>query len=67
MTEDEKKERRVKNLMMFLVVLHQEHDNLETALEEKGTSKAESNYYNNALHYLNSRIEHYRGIIKSIK
>lgn len=52
---------------MFLVVLHQEHDNLETALEEKGTSKAESNYYNNALHYLNSRIEHYRGIIKSIK
>lgn len=66
MTEEEKKTRRVKNLMMFLVVLHQEHDHLEE-LMEKGTSKTDNNYYQHALHYLNSRIKHYRSIIKSIK
>ena len=65
MNDDEKRERKVKNLMMFLIVLHQEHDILEEIIE-KGTSRYESNSLHSALKYLKIRIEHYRGIIKSI-
>jgi hypothetical protein len=61
------KERRVNSLLVTLMILHQEHDVLEKILNQKGTCSWEVEDLRAVLNYIKSRIEHYRGIIKSIK